>query len=178
MLCLAALPCITTTQSYPIHSLFNSYNLPGLRLSAAPFRESNFVAPDHCSILYLLQPYCICLVLLHYDCLVTSSSSTLKDCSTKAWTEVHSPLYSQILAYALIHLVNLYLPKTYQVSHSVWGTGNRNMYQTVNIQDELTTTTKKNPMNSDLYVFQNISSEKEHGCNTEWLDEDVMANLD
>ena len=98
-----------------------------LRLDAAPFRESNFVALDLWNSLYLLQLHYICPVLLCYDCLVTSSSSILMDYSAKVRTKVCSPLCSQILGCALIHLVNHYLLKAYEVPSSVWSTGTKNI---------------------------------------------------
>lgn len=107
------------------------------------YSESNFAAPDHWNSLFLLQFHCTCLVLLHCDFLVTSSPSTLEDFSTRARDEDCLPLYSQILASALIHFVTLYLLKAYQVPGTVWGAGNRNMYQTENTQNKLTKRKKK-----------------------------------
>ena len=98
-----------------------------LRLDVAPFRESYFVTLDLWNSLYLLQLHCICLVLLRYDCLVTSSPSILKDYSAKVRTKVWSPLCSQILDCALVHLVSHYLLKACEVPSSVWSTGTKNI---------------------------------------------------
>lgn len=47
-------------------------------------------------------------------------------------------LFTSVLSdpgYARSHLVSLYLLMAYQVSGSVWDTGNQNIYQADNIQD-------------------------------------------
>ena len=49
------------------------------------------------------------------------------DYSAKVRTKVCSPLCSQILGCALIHLVNHYLLKAYEVPSSVWSTGTKNI---------------------------------------------------
>ena len=84
-----------------------------LRLDAAPFRESYFAALDLWNSLYLLQLHCICLVLLCYDCLVTSSPSILKDYSAKVKTRVCSPLCSQILDLFIWSVIIYWKPMKY-----------------------------------------------------------------